>query len=249
MFIRLLFLILTAFCLFALGCAQPPPEIVEIPVTVEVSREVHVTVEVEREVKVDREVPVTVEIEREVEVTREVQIPVTVEVEKDVVVDREVPVTVEVEHTVEVTREVPVTVVREVEREIVREIPVTVVVEEEVEVVREIAVTVEVPVTVEVEKVVEKEVEIIRSALHDVTFDPIMEEAFDAFDTNDDDIMNWYEACAGLGSDLDQMANIWLLLIRYGWVVSNDQTSLGAYSETFYWTNEELCERWEWQEY
>ena len=161
MAVRLLFPLLTALCLFALGCAQPPPEMVEVPVTVEVLHEVPVTVEVEK----------------------------VVEVQKDV------------------------------------------------------------PVTVEVEKVVEKEVEIVRSALQDVTFDPLMGEAFDAFDTNDDRIMDWYEACAGLGSDLDQMANIWLLLLRYGWAVRDDEASSNAYIETFYWTNEELCERWDWQEY
>ena len=80
--VRLLFLSLMALCLFALGCAQPQPETVEVPVTVEVLREV----------------PVTVEVEREVEVTREVEVPVTVEVLQEVT--REV--------TVEVTREVPV---------------------------------------------------------------------------------------------------------------------------------------------
>ena len=51
--VRLLFPTLTALYLFALGCAQPPPEIVEVPVTVEVLREVPVTVEIEREVQVD----------------------------------------------------------------------------------------------------------------------------------------------------------------------------------------------------
>lgn len=246
--VRLLFPILSVICLLALGCAQPQPEVVEVPVTVEVSRDVPVTVEIEREVKVDREVPVTVEIERVVEVTREVQIPVTVEVEKDVIVDREVPVTVEVERTVEVTREVPVTVVHEVEREIVREIPVTVVVEEEVEVIREIAVTVEVPVTVEVEKVVEKEVEIIRNTLGGVSM-ASLRDAFYVLDADGDDRLFWDEACAGLGDDLDLMANIWLILIRDSWGFSDEEELLDAYSETLYWTNEEICERWDWQEY
>ncbi len=96
--VRLLFLSLMALCLFALGCAQPQPETVEVPVTVEVLREV----------------PVTVEVEREVEVTREVEVPVTVEVLQEVT--REV--------TVEVTREVPVEVIREVMVEVTREVPV-----------------------------------------------------------------------------------------------------------------------------
>ena len=64
----------------------------EAPLPVEVIREVPVTVEVVREVEVIREVPVTVEVVREVEVIRE--IPVTVEVVREIEVTKEVPVTV-----------------------------------------------------------------------------------------------------------------------------------------------------------
>ena len=65
----------------------------EVPSTVEVTREVQATVEVPSTVEVTREVQATVEVTR--------QVPVTVEIE----VTRQVPVTVEVE----VTREVVVT--------------------------------------------------------------------------------------------------------------------------------------------
>jgi ABC-type branched-subunit amino acid transport system substrate-binding protein len=71
-----------------------------------------------------REVPVTVEVAKEIVVEKAVvkEVPVTVQVEKDVV--REVPVTVQVER--EITRDVPVTVQVEVEKEVIRDVPVTV---------------------------------------------------------------------------------------------------------------------------
>ena len=81
------------------GCTGEP-QVREVPVTVEVPKEVV------------KEVPVTVQKE----------VPVTVQVEKDVV--REVPVTVQVERVI--TRDVPVTVQVEVEKEVVKEVPVTV---------------------------------------------------------------------------------------------------------------------------
>ena len=107
--VRLLFPIFAALCLFALGCAQPSPEIVEVPVTVEVLREVPVTVEVEREVT---QAPITVEKVVTVEVEKEVEVPVEVEVTREVMVEVIQEVTREV--TVEVTREVTVEVTREV---------------------------------------------------------------------------------------------------------------------------------------
>ena len=71
-----------------------------------------------------REVPVTVEVPKEVVVEKPVvkEVPVTVEVEKEVM--RDVPVTVQVEK--EITRDVPVTVQVEVEKEVTRNVPVTV---------------------------------------------------------------------------------------------------------------------------
>ncbi len=71
-----------------------------------------------------REVPVTVEVAKEIVVEKAVvkEVPVTVQVEKDVI--REVPVTVQVER--EITRDVPVTVQVEVEKEVIRDVPVTV---------------------------------------------------------------------------------------------------------------------------
>ena len=101
--VRLLFPTLMALCLFAFGCAQPPSEIVEVPVTVEVSREVPVTVEIEREVT---QAPITVEKIVTVEVEKEVQVPVEVEVTREVTVEVIQEVTREI--TVEVTREVTV---------------------------------------------------------------------------------------------------------------------------------------------
>ncbi len=101
--VHLLFPILTALCLLAIGCTQPSPEIVEVPVTVEVFREVPVTVEVEREVT---QAPITVEKVVTVEVEKEVQVPVEVEVTREVTVEVIQEVTREV--MVEVTREVTV---------------------------------------------------------------------------------------------------------------------------------------------
>ena len=121
---RVLLLVLISVCIVGIvSCAQPKPEIVEVPATVvvEVAREVPVTVETEKEVVVTRQVPVTVEVEKEVVITREV--PVTVEVERTVVVEREI--------AREVVREIPVTVVVEKEVEVMRDVPVTVVVETE----------------------------------------------------------------------------------------------------------------------
>ena len=71
-----------------------------------------------------REVPVTVEVAKEIVVEKAVvkEVPVTVQVEKEVM--RDVPVTVEVEK--EITRDVPVTVQVEVEKEVTRDVPVTV---------------------------------------------------------------------------------------------------------------------------
>ena len=101
--VRFLFPSFMALCLFAFGCAQPSPEIVEVPVTVEVLREVPVTVEIEREVT---QAPVTVERIVTVEVEKVVQVPVEVEVTREVTVEVIQEVTREV--TVEVTREVTV---------------------------------------------------------------------------------------------------------------------------------------------
>ena len=101
--VRSLFPTLTALCLFAFGCAQPSPEIVEVPVTVEVLREVPVTVEIEREVT---QAPIIVEKIVTVEVEKEAQVPVEVEVTREVTVEVIQEVTREV--TVEVTREVTV---------------------------------------------------------------------------------------------------------------------------------------------
>ena len=101
--VRLLLPILTTLCLVALGCAQSPPEVVEVPVTVEVLREVPVTVEVEREVT---QAPIRVEKIVTVEVEKEVEVPVEVEVTREVTVEVIQEVTREV--TVEVTREVTV---------------------------------------------------------------------------------------------------------------------------------------------
>ena len=71
-----------------------------------------------------REVPVTVEVAKEIVVEKAIvkEVPVTVQVEKEVM--RDVPVTVEVER--EITRDVPVTVQVEVEKEVMRDVPVTV---------------------------------------------------------------------------------------------------------------------------
>ena len=153
--------VVTAVFVAFASCTQPA-EVIEVPATVEVpvevTREVPVTVQVDREVLATREVPVTVEVERrvvsEVEVPVIVQVPVTVEVER--MATREVEVTREIEvavtREVYLTREVPVTVEVEITREIEVEVPVTVEVdvtrEVEVEVTREV--DVEVPVTVEV---------------------------------------------------------------------------------------------------
>ena len=147
----------------------------------------------------------------------------------------------EIEREVVVTREVQIPVTVEVQKHIVvdREVPVTVEVERTVEVTREVPVTV----------VVEKEVEIIRNTFGDVSM-AILNDAFDVLDADDgDNNLSWYEACAGLGTDLDLMSNIWLILIRHGWQFSDNQASIDADLETHYWTNEELCERWDWQEY
>ena len=241
--IRLLTIITTsaiaAIILASFACSQPPP--------VEIERDVPVTV------IVDREVPVTVEVDRTVEITYEV--PVTVEVDRTVEVTREVPVTVEVDRTVEVTREVPVTVQveKEIVRETIREIPVTVEVEKAVEVVREVLVTIEVPATFEVEVtrvvlatvIVETEVEV--EVVRDDTFNysiAALDDTFDVFNTDGDDTLTWQEACAGLETDLDKHANIWLIRIRDSWWFSDDEASQDAHFETFYWTNDELCERW-----
>ena len=89
----ILFLLLSSILSLA-ACTSEVEVTREVPVTVEVTREVRETVEV------TREVPVTVEVTREVQETVEVtrEVPVMVEV------TREVPT------TVEVTREVPVNV-------------------------------------------------------------------------------------------------------------------------------------------
>ena len=159
------------FCLVACTTREVPvtpvpPEVVFATV----EREVPVIVEVTREVPVDVAVPETVVVEKEVVVTREVG--VTVEVEK--VVTRTVPETVQIE----VTREVPVTVeveatrevyiTREVEVEATREVPVTVQVEveatREIEVTREVYVPIKELATVEVTREVEatREIEVTR---------------------------------------------------------------------------------------
>ena len=232
------FLILIAGCLvIVLSCTQPPPEIVTVPVTVEVSREVPVTIEIEREVIVDREVPVTVEVERQVEITRVVPMPVTIEVEKEVVINREVPVTVEVDRTVEVTREIAVTVEveREVVRETVREIPVT------VEVDREIEVTRQVPVTV----IVEKEIEVVREVKlepdFDVTFVDV-EEAFENRDTDGDGLVSVLDICTNDKLELDLIDNIVLIMIRDVWWLSDKDRDWEWHLTTRYWTNKELCD-------
>ena len=81
--IRLLTIITTsaivAIILASFACSEPPPVFVEQ--TVEVIKEVQVTVpvEIEREVEVTREVPVTLEVE----VIKEVQVTVPVEIERE----------------------------------------------------------------------------------------------------------------------------------------------------------------------
>lgn len=115
------------------GCSNE-----EVPVTVEVTREVQTTVEVPATVEVTREVQATVEVTREVPVTVQIEAPSPVEVEREVTRVVEVPVTVEVTReipaTVEVTREVQATV------EVTRQVPVTV----EIEVTRQVPATIEV---------------------------------------------------------------------------------------------------------
>jgi signal transduction histidine kinase/ActR/RegA family two-component response regulator len=149
----------------------------EVPVDREVVREVTVEVvkEVVREVPVDREVirevfkEVPVEVIREVEVVREIPIQVPVEILKEVV--REVPV------DREVVREVPVDVVREVirevpvDREVIREVPVP------VEVIREVEVFKEVPVQVPVEVVREvvREVPVDREVVREIPVEIVKE--------------------------------------------------------------------------
>ena len=170
--IRLLTIITTcaiaAIVLASFACSEPPPVFVEQ--TVEVIKEVQVTVpvEIEREVEVTREVPVTLEVE----VIKEVQVTVPVEIEREIEVTREVPVTFEVEVTrevpvqieVEVTREVPV----QFEVEVTREVPIPFEVEVTREVTIEIPVTVEVPATVEVPIEVTREVTIVVEVTREV---------------------------------------------------------------------------------
>ncbi len=231
---RDLFLVLIAVCIVgAISCAQPKPEIVEVPATVvvEVAREVPVTVETEKEVVVTREVPVTVEVVRNVEVTRTV--PVTVEVEKEVVVDREVPVTVEVEKEVVVDREVPVTVEvertvlveREVAREIVREVPVTVEVEKEVEIMRDVPVT----VVVETEKP-------FNTTFRDV------ERVWDELDVDNNHWLTWSELCAGYEEGLDLEAHLIVMVWRHNWWVSEDEADFDLHRISRNWTNIEVCD-------
>ena len=158
--IRLLTIITTcaiaAIVLASFACSEPPPVFVEQ--TVEVIKEVQVTVpvEIEREVEVTREVPVTLEVE----VIKEVQVTVPVEIEREIEVTREVPVTFEVE----VTREVPV----QFEVEVTREVPIPFEVEVTREVPVEIPVTVEVPATVEVPIEVTREVTIVVEVTREV---------------------------------------------------------------------------------
>ena len=123
----------TGILLVVAGCSNE-----EVPVTVEVTREVQTTVEVPVTVEVTREVQATVEVTREVPVTVQIEVPSPVEVEREVTRVVEVPVTVEVTRevpaTVEVTREVQATV------EVTRQVPVTV----QIEVTRQVPATVEV---------------------------------------------------------------------------------------------------------
>ncbi len=256
MLLRLMFPLLSVLGLFALGCSQPEPEIVNVPVTVEVDREIPVTVVVEREVEITRrvDVPVTVEVEREV--------PVTVVVEREVEVTRnvEVPATVEVE----VTREIPVTVETEVVREIVREVPVTVVVDKpvEVEVVREVVVTVEVPQKIiEVEATREVEVEVTRQVVVeretelevevtrvvevplDASYDDVGEEIQTTFDVDGDGGITLREVC-GLFADREftAAAMFWIFGLREEWQRADDDESSNLHRFTSRWTNRELCD-------
>ena len=151
---------IAALVLASFACSDPPPTVIEIPKSVEVTREVPVTVEVEREIVVTREVPATVVVDREV--VREIEVPVVVQI----------PVTVEVEREatreVEITREVEVT--REIEQEVTREVPVTVVAPQtvEVEVTRVVPQTVEVEVVREQEMVTTLEIQVTREVTVEV---------------------------------------------------------------------------------
>ena len=94
----------------------------------------------------------------------------------------------------------------------------------------------------------EKEVEVFRNTSSDVSMSDV-KDAFHILDADGDEVLSWYEACAGLEDELELMANIWLILIRDGWTFSGTQACLNADIETFYWTNEELCKCGDWREY
>ena len=100
----ILIILLTLLAIAAIAACAAPESPSNSSTTVEVIKEVPVEVEVVREVEVVKEVPVEVEIVKEVEVVKEVPVEVEVEIVKEVEVVKEAPVEVEVE----VVREVEV---------------------------------------------------------------------------------------------------------------------------------------------
>ena len=235
---RLLTIITTsaiaAIVLASFACSAPPPVFVEQ--TVEVIKEVQVTVpvEIEREVEVTREVPVTIEIE----VIKEVQVTVPVEIEREVEVTREVPVTFEVEVTrevqvqfeVEVTREVRVTFEVEVTREVTIEIPVTV----------EVPATVEVPI--EVTRQVEKIVEVTPTPADPTDFSWVdFDDAIVIWNADEDDRVTLTEVCHHFATkELNLEAHAFLMVIRDGWYFNDERQDYHLLTKHF--TNREICD-------
>ena len=251
---------IVATVFMALASCTQPAEVVEVPTTVEVpveiTREVPVTVEVDREVIVTREVPATVEIERpvitEVEVPVVVEVPVTVEIEREVTREVEAmrEVKVAVTREVYVTREVPVTVeveaTREVEVEVTREIevPVTVevasTVEVLVEVTREIEVVREVPATVEVIREVDVVVTRVVRETADTTWTRYNNALLD-WDADDDGLITLGEVCDVFAeTELTPEAHIFIFLVRDDISENDDDSDLHHLIRD--WTNRELCD-------
>ena len=236
--IRLLTIIATsaiaAVILASFACSEPPPVFVEQ--TVEIIKEVQVTVpvEVEREVEVTREVPVTIEIE----VIKEVQVTVPVEIEREVEVTREVPVTFEVE----VTREVQV----QFEVEVTREVPIPFEVQVTREVNVEIPVTVEVPATVEVPIEVTREVETIIEVTP-IPTDPTdftwaeFNDALDIWDADQDGRTALTEVCHHFATkELNLEAHAFVIRIRHDWFFDDERRDHHLLTKHF--TNREVCD-------
>ena len=248
-----LFIVTTAFIstlLLAIACSEPEPQIVEVEVqsTVEVTRQVPVTVEVAREKIVERAVPVTVLVEREIYATIEVPVLVDreVEVTREVPVTREVVATVLIPQTVEVevTREVDIEIPVTVEVEATREVPSTVVVPQTVEVERVVEATREVSGTVEVvkevETVVTREIEV--EVLTDIAMIGF-ERGRNTLDTNGDNSINTVEICELFGDEeLSALALYWMVVIRHNWSLDQDEDAQELHQFTRDWTNREMCD-------